>query len=72
MGKVVYHEFLGSRLYVAVLCLSVVGIPVALIYLLSCTVTIVEEIEEPSEYLEAWKRKHNQSFWTRLFGTAKR
>jgi hypothetical protein len=72
MGKVVYHQFLGNRLYVVLLCLSVIGIPVAFVYSICCTVTIIEEIDEPSQFLEAWKQKNRHSLWASLFGAAKR
>jgi hypothetical protein len=57
MGQVVRHEFLGSRLYVFLLCLTVIGIPLAILYAKECTVTIVEEMENPSDFLETWKGK---------------
>jgi len=51
MGKIVYHEFLGSRLLFLLLCLSGIGLPIAVIYLLEYTVTVEESMESPSEYL---------------------
>ncbi len=51
MGKIIRHEFLGSRLVVVLLCLTGFGIPLAFFYWAECLVTVVEEVEEPNEFL---------------------
>ncbi|MBI1930069.1 hypothetical protein HYR99_38185 [Candidatus Poribacteria bacterium] len=53
MGKIVRREFVGSRLFFFLLCISIIFIPIALIYLLEATVTVEEEVEDPTEFLEA-------------------
>jgi hypothetical protein len=57
MGKIVYHEFLGSRLLLTILGLSVIGIPLAVIYVLENTVTVEESVESPSEFLDKQREK---------------
>ena len=51
MGKIIYREFLGNRLVFFLLCLSGIGLPIAVIYLLECTVTVEENVESPSAHL---------------------
>ena len=57
VGKIVYHEFLGSRLLLTILGLSVIGIPLAVIYVLENTVTVEESVESPSEFLDKQREK---------------
>lgn len=59
MGKIIRHEFLGNRFVVFLLCLSGVGIPWALLHVLEGLVTIEEELEDPTAFLEEHKRKHS-------------
>lgn len=65
MGKIVYHQFLGSQFFVVLLCLTVVGIPMAILYAVQCTVTVIEETPNPSKFLEKWKSEH--TFLGRIF-----
>ena len=55
MGKIVRHEFLGSRFLFILLCLTGIGIPAAVLYLIKATVTIEEELDNPTEFLEAFR-----------------
>ncbi len=55
MGKIVRHEFLGSRILFTLLCLTGIGIPAAVVYLIESTVTIEEELDNPTEFLEAFR-----------------
>ena len=57
MGKFIRREFLGNRFILWLLCMSVVGIPIAIVYLLECTVTIEESMEAPNEFLEKLRGK---------------
>lgn len=61
MGRIIRHEFLGSRLFVVAACCTIIGIPIALIYIIQCTVTIVEEMESPTEFLQQWKSERSIS-----------
>jgi len=65
MGKIVYHEFLGSRLLLMILALSVVGIPLAVIYVLENTVTVEESFESPSEFLDTQREMRKRARWSR-------
>lgn len=47
MGKIVTHEFLGSRFRFWLLVMTGIGIPFAIIYLLESTVRVEEEVENP-------------------------
>jgi hypothetical protein len=62
-GRIVYHEFMGSRLLLMILCLSVIGIPLAVIYVLENTVTVEESIESPGEFLDALREKLRRARW---------
>ena len=52
MGKIIRREFIGNRFIFWLLCFSGIGIPMAILYLLECTVTIEEAIESPNEFIE--------------------
>jgi hypothetical protein len=55
MAKIVRYDFLGSPVLFWLLCLTVLGIPMALIYLMTATVRIEHEIENPEEFLAQFK-----------------
>ncbi|NIM49277.1 MAG: hypothetical protein GTN78_19860 [Gemmatimonadales bacterium] len=55
MAKIVRHEFMGSAIIFYLLCLSVIGIPAAVLYMLAGTVTVEEDIEDPTEFLRQYK-----------------
>ena len=55
MSKIVRYEFLGSWFLFWVFCITVVGIPLATLYLLSATVRIEEDLEDPQRFLEAFR-----------------
>ena len=59
MGKIIRHEFLGSRLLVTLLCLTGIGIPLAILHVLEALVTVEEDLEEPSKFLEMHRGKHS-------------
>lgn len=58
MGKIIRHEFLGSRALVVLLCMTVIGIPIAVIHLIEGFVTIEEEVPDPTAFLDAYRRKN--------------
>jgi hypothetical protein len=49
MSKIVRHEFVGSWNWVWLLCITVIGIPVALMHLFYATVRIETEMDNPEE-----------------------
>ena len=55
MATIVRHEFMGTSIIFYLLCLSGIGIPVAILYLLAATVTVEEDIEDPTEFLTQYK-----------------
>ena len=58
MGKIIRHEFLGSRLLFFVLCITGIGIPLALIYLIELLVTVEEEVADPTAFIDAYRKRH--------------
>ncbi|MEK7395592.1 MAG: hypothetical protein AAB116_01530 [Candidatus Poribacteria bacterium] len=76
MGKIIRREFLGSRIRVTLLCLTGIGIPIAIIYIIEATVTIEEEVEDPSDFTKMFRAGKLgrttifgavQSWWSRLW-----
>ena len=58
MGKLIRHEFVGNPYLFWILFALGITIPFAIIYLITATVTIEEDLEDPTEFLEgfrAWK-----------------
>lgn len=55
MNKVVRRQFLGSWILFMALCLSILGIPIAILYYKQAMVTIEERLENPSAFLEAYR-----------------
>ena len=57
MSKVIRNEFLGNWLLFSVLCLTVIGIPLAVLYLLSGTIRIETEMEDPETFVAGYRAK---------------
>ncbi|MCK6460153.1 MAG: hypothetical protein L6Q95_09700 [Planctomycetes bacterium] len=57
MGRIIYREFLGSRLVLTALFLCGIGIPLAVIYVLEYTITVEEDVESPSDYVASWRAR---------------
>jgi hypothetical protein len=55
MARIVRHEFLGSTLGFWLLCMTGIGIPLAVVYLLCMTVRIEEDIDNPAEFIEKFR-----------------
>jgi hypothetical protein len=51
MSRIVRWEFMGSAFRFWVLCVTIIGIPVALIYLVNCTVKIETEVDDPEKVI---------------------
>ena len=57
MSKIIRREFLGSWILFLGLCVSIVGIPTAILYYKQSMVVVQEELEEPSAFLETYRAK---------------
>ncbi len=57
MSKIVRHEFMGSWVVFWLLCITGIGIPVAILYLLNGTIRIETELDNPEEFLDAFRRR---------------
>ena len=57
MGKLVRLEFTGNWLLFWFLYATVLGIPLAVLYFFQCSAIAIETMENPSEFLERWKKK---------------
>ena len=55
MAKIARFEFVGNTLLFWFLCMTGIGIPLAVIYLLSTTIRIEEEIDNPMEFLDQFR-----------------
>jgi hypothetical protein len=55
MSKIVRYEFMGSWLYFWLLCISGIGIPVAILYLLNGTLRIEDEMTDPEQFVSAFR-----------------
>ena len=55
VSKIVHNEFLGSWLLFWALSISILGIPLALLYLLVGTVRIEVDMEDPEAFVAAFK-----------------
>lgn len=55
MGKIVRKEFIGSPILFVLLCMTIIGIPAAILYLRSATVIVEEEIDDPTLFLERYR-----------------
>ena len=55
MSKIVRYEFMGNWLYFWLLCISGIGIPVAILYLLNGTLRIEDEMTDPEQFVSAFR-----------------
>ncbi len=56
MSKIVRHEFMGSWLLFWFFCITVIGIPLGLIYYRNGMVRIEDDLEDPEEALQAYRK----------------
>lgn len=60
MSKIIRYEFMGSWLLFWLLCITVIFIPVAILYLLNGTLRIEDEMTDPEQFVSAFRaRKRN-------------
>ena len=57
MSKIVRYEFMGSWLMFWLLCITVIGIPLALLYLLEGTLRIESEMADPEQFVSAYRQR---------------
>ncbi|MBI4584010.1 MAG: hypothetical protein HY717_08305 [Planctomycetes bacterium] len=55
MSKIIRNEFLGEKWVFFLLCITVVGIPWAILYLRDSTIKVEEEMPDPTAFLEAYR-----------------
>lgn len=55
MSKIVRYEFMGSWLLFWLLCISGIGIPFAVLYLLNGTLRIEGEMADPEQFISAFR-----------------
>ena len=53
MSKIIRYEFMGSTVVFWLLCATIVGIPVAIVYLVNGTLRIEHDVDDPEEFVEA-------------------
>ena len=57
MSRIVRHEFMGSWLLFWLFCMTVIGIPIAVIYYRNGMVRIEDDLENPEEALAEYRRR---------------
>ena len=55
MSKIVRHEFMGSWLFFWLLCITILGIPLAILYFVNSTVRVETELENPEVFLSEYR-----------------
>ena len=63
MAKVRRNEFMGSTVIFWLLCITIIGIPVAVLYLINGTLTVEEDIDDSEEFILAFKRGGAKKHW---------
>ncbi|HNY39674.1 MAG TPA: hypothetical protein PKJ41_04745 [Bryobacteraceae bacterium] len=61
MSKIIRYEFMGSWFHFWVLSITVIGIPLALLYLLSGTLRIESEMDDPEHFVEQFRLRGRRS-----------
>ena len=55
MSSIVRYEFMGSWFYFWLLSITVIGIPLALLYLISGTLRIEHQMDDPERFVESFR-----------------
>lgn len=55
MSKIVRYEFMGNWLYFWLLCITVIGIPFALLILLDGTIQTHTEVKDPELFVQEFR-----------------
>jgi hypothetical protein len=54
MSKIVRYQFMGSWLLFWVLCITGIGIPFAILYLLNTTIRLDSEVGDPEKFVQQY------------------
>ena len=57
MNRIIRRQFLGSWILFFALCISILGIPIAILYYKEWMITVEEELENPSAFLDAYRAR---------------
>ena len=55
MSKIVRYDFMGSWIYFWLLCITGIGIPFALLYLLNGTIQTHTEVSDPERFVQEFR-----------------
>lgn len=55
MSKIVRWEFMGSWFLFWVMCLTVIGIPIAVLYLVNGTLRLENEVADPERFVREFR-----------------
>jgi hypothetical protein len=55
MDKITRREFVGSWVIFWLLCVTIIGIPVAILYFINGTVTIEQQIDNAERFMEEFR-----------------
>ena len=55
MSRIVRHEFMGSWLMFWLLAISIIGLPLAVLYLIDGTVRIESDVEDAEAFVSAFR-----------------
>jgi hypothetical protein len=55
MSKVIRYEFMGSWMLFWLLGISIIGIPLAILYLMNGTIRIEDELDDPEQFLAEFR-----------------
>lgn len=57
MDKIKKREFVGNQLFFWVLCISGIGIPIAIVYLINSTIETEFEVENADQFWNHYRNK---------------
>jgi hypothetical protein len=60
VSKVIRYEFMGSWLLFWLFCITVILIPVAILYLLNGTLRIEDEMADPEQFVSAFRARKRE------------
>jgi len=55
MSKIIRYEFMGSWFRFWLMCLTIIGIPFAVLYLIDGTLRIEHDIDDPERFVEEFR-----------------
>jgi len=55
MATLVRHEFVGSVILFWLLCVTIFGIPLAIVYLINGTIRIEHDMDDPEKFIEDFR-----------------